>query len=513
MKMHTNRTLTPGPSPKRQLFIDTDTLVDWDINIEHRVHQAEKVQITGLECGQPRSWDARCTVAWGSTHVENGVFRKWYCCIPDASDYGENVDHWLVCYAESDDGVRWRKPDLKLVGHNRWPGNNLIPLPGCVIGVERALPQAGCKYVAASIQIAPLEPDVCDNAGLEFNGGGTYMFGSDDGLHWHQLTKYPIIQHGDIGCFHADPIKKRYMLYQKMGTNHAMTLRRSALIIESEDLVHWTGYDGYRQWQETFTTDDYDDMIAAQRGYRIAEYYSYTLHQVDRIYLAVQNLFTVALPLRNVAGQNPNGASHFRVAFSHDGKHWRHPHGRQPLLEVGKPGQFDSGFLVNSGNLVEHGDDYLLYYSALRYAHGWCITPEFQMRKDIPFADQRRYQEYCGLAKIKRDRFAGFAFSWKGRFDIEIGSRQGEELLINAECLKGQVRVAIAQQSSPYHLERRKDESLPGFSFDDCVPFTGDSARAPVRFRNASVASIPADMRLVLRFEVSAGEVFGYEWV
>jgi len=57
----------------------------------------------------------------GATHVENGLFRKWYCSIPDASDYGENVDHWLVCYAESDDGVHWRKPDLKLVGQNRWP--------------------------------------------------------------------------------------------------------------------------------------------------------------------------------------------------------------------------------------------------------------------------------------------------------------------------------------------------------------------------------------------------------
>jgi hypothetical protein len=134
------------------------------------------------------------------------------------------------------------------------------------------------------------------------------------------------------------------------------------------------------------------------------------------------------------------------------------------------------------------------------------------MRKDIPLADQRRYAQLCGLAKIKRDRFAVFAFSWKGNFDIEIGTRQGAELLINAECLKGQVCVAIAQQSSPYHCERRKDESLPGFSFDDCVPFTGDAVRAPVRFRSASVAGIPADMRLILRFEVGAGEVFGYEW-
>ena len=514
MKMQNNKTFGPTTFPKRHLFLDTDSLVEWGENIEQKIHQAEKVRITGLECGPPRSWDARCTVSWGSTLFENGLYRKWYCCIPDAADYGEGVDHWLTCYAESEDGIHWRKPDLKLTGQNRWPGNNLLPLPGVVCNVTRPLASMGFKYLAITVQTAALEPDICDNEafGFEFNGTGTYLFGSDDGLHWKQITKNPVLQHGDLAFLHVDHARQRYLIYQKMAAIHALTPRRSGLVVESKDGIHWEGYEGTRQWQECFTPDDYDDVIAHQRGFKVAEYYSHTIHQIDRLYLDVQNLFTGALPLKCNLGQNPCGSSHFRMAFSHDGKHWRHPRGRPSFLEVGKPGEFDAGFLINSGNILEHSDEQLLYYSALRYGHGWCIDVDFQMRKDIPLEEQRGYQEYDGLAKIKRDRFAGLAVAWKGGFDVEVGPRQGNELTINAQCPNGWVRVAIAEQSARYHAERRKSDSLPGFSFDDCEPFTGDSIKAPVRFKRKRISDLPKDQYLILRFEMMAGEVFGYEW-
>lgn len=513
MTMINNKTFGPTTFPKRHLFIDVDNLVEWDINVQQRIHQAEKVRITGMECGKPGSWDARVTQAYGSTVVENGLFRTWYACMADAGSHGEDADHWMTCYAESDDGIHWRKPDLKLTGQKRWPGNNLIKLPCCIMNVVRPLPNMDCKYLALVLQKAPLERDVSDSGDIEFNGGGMYLFGSEDGLRWRQMTKHPITQHGDFACLHVDRLRQRYLMYQKMGANHGLLSRRSAIVIESKDGFHWEGYHGTRQWEECFVADDYDDLLAQQRGHRIAEYYSYSIHQVDHLYLAVQNMLTVGLPLHNKMTQNPNGASHFRVAFSHDGKRWRHPRGRPAFLEVGKPGDFDAGFLSGSGNIVEHDDEQLFYYSALRYSHGWCINPDFTMRTDIPLEDQRRFAEFQGLARIKRDRFAGLAVTWKGCFDVEVGPRQADQLSFNAACPQGRVRVAIAEQRTPYHVEPRKGDSLPGFSFDDCIPFTGDSVRVPVQFRKAKIADLPKDKFLILRFEVTAGEVFGYEWV
>jgi len=284
-----------------------------------------------------------------------------------------------------------------------------------------------------------------------------------------------------------------------------------ALVIESRDGVNWYGYAGTRQWQETYVPDDFDDLLAAQRGFKIGELYGYTVYQVDTLYLAVQSILNVGLPIHNKMAQNANGVFHLRMAFSHDATHWRFPRGRPPLLEVGRPGEFDAGIMVCESTLVDHRDEQFLYYSGTRYPHGWSITPDFKIRQDIPIEEQRGSQ-VLGLARLKRDRFASLAVSWRGRFDVETGPRQGDELTINARCPRGSVRVAIAEQRSPCHVEPRKSDSLPGFSFDDCEPFTGDSIQTAVRFRRAKIADIPKDKFLIVRFEVSAGEVFGYEW-
>jgi hypothetical protein len=510
IKMHTNKTLGPTTSPTRHLFFDTDNLVEWETNLEQRFYQMEKVPIHGLKQGPPGSWDARITSAYGTTLVENGLFRKWFACMPDAKHSDRDADHWVTCYAESDDGIHWRKPDLKITGQQRWPGNNLAGLPGCVMSVVYALPNAGCKYLALALHKWPEpEPDVCEN--VELNGPGMYLFGSDDGLCWHQITRNPIIQHGDWAILHTDPVRQRYLLYTKMASSHGLTHRRAALVIESRDGIHWEGYHGTRQWEETYVPDDYDDLIAAQRGFKIGELYGLSLQQVDALYLAVQSFFTVGLPLHSKMAQNPNGIFHLRMAFSHDAKHWRFPRGRPSLLDVGRPGEFDAGFMVCESTFVDHGDEQFLYYSGTCYPHGWSITPDFKIRTDIPVEVQRGTQ-LLGMAKIKRHRFASLAHTFRGRFDVEIGPKQGDELTINAYCPNGAIRVAIAEQSTPYHVQPRKGESLPGFSFDDCVPFTGDSVNAPVRFRKTRIADLPKDKYLILRFEISAGEVFGYEW-
>lgn len=511
MRIHENTTLGPTTFPRRHLWFDVDNLIEWDRSLEQRFYQGEKLPIQGLEPGPPGSWDARVTSAYGSTLVEDGVFRKWFACMPDASHQDKDPDHWLSCYAESNDGIHWRKPDLRITGQNRWPGNNLVGLPGGVLSVVRALPSSGCRYLALTIHKWPdPEPDVCPD--VKLGRPGMYLFASDDGLHWQQFTRQPVIAHGDWAILHVDPVQQRYLLYSKVAANHGLTSRRAALVIESRDGVHWTGYNGTRQWQETYVSDDYDDLLAQQRGFRISELYGYTLYQVDTLYLAVQSVLSVGMPLHTCMRQNPNGVFHLRMAFSHDATHWRFPRGRPSLLEVGRPGEFDAGIMVCESTIVEHGEDQFLYYSGDPYPHGWCITPDFKIRQDIPIEEQRGTQS-LGLARFRRDRFGSLAYTYRGRFDAEIGPRQGTQLTINARCPRGTVRVALAEQRSPYHLEPRKSDNLPGFGFEDCIPFTGDAVRAPVQFRNAHVAQIPPNIPLVLRVEIYAGEIFGYEWL
>ena len=531
----------------RRIFLDIDGLSRWDqATLFQRFPMAERVPITGLEPGPAGSWDAR-GADYPCVLYEDGLFRMWYSCMPDAEDYGENADHAFTCYAESDDGVTWRKPDLRITGQSRYPGNNLLALPGFCMGVVRALPGSEFRYLAASMQIMPLEPGISDvpgnsydgggsgrssgesltgeahgTAGVPVNsgvprepptGGGTFIFGSQDGLRWRQLAR--VCRHGDCASLFADAPSGRYLLYQKVGLMHGMHMRRSFIGLESRDGVSWdyTGIPyGAHTWRECFVADDYDDLIAAQRGFRISDYYGVTIHRVGPLYVAIENIFTIGPPLVPYFGQNPSGLCHFRLGFSHNAFNWRRPAGRPPWLELGAPGEFDAGFMVPGLNLAEHGDEMLLYYAGTPYEHGWCINPDFTFNRTIPLSEQRDTLR-IGLVKIKRDRFASLAATYKGRFDIEPDSHGSEplfisprrsQLFVNARCPNGAIRVAIA--------ERGKTDNLHGFSFEDCIPFTGDSVRAPMRFRKASTAGIPPDKPVYLRFEVSRGEIFGYEW-
>jgi hypothetical protein len=295
-------------------------------------------------------------------------------------------------------------------------------------------------------------------------------------------------------------------------------MHRSWIGLESPDGVNWEGYNGFGTLRECFVADDYDNLVAAQRGLRLADHYCIGMGRVGDLYVGVESMFLIGDPLKQEFGQNPNGLAYVRLAYSHNGFNWRHPTGRPPWIELSPPGALDSGFIVTSNTFVNHGDKTLLYYTGCRYDHGWCINPDFSLTKSIDLADQRDSARIC-LARIKRDRFACLSAPYRGRFevinltkmeatsgrrDLEAGPRGGDELFINADCPTGAVRVELA----PYP----EAAALPGFGFDDCVPFSGDSVQAPVRFKKTAVSQIPPDMGLTVRFEISRGDIYGYDW-
>ena len=81
-------------------------------------------------------------VNWGSVlRTADGKFRFFYCTdfpgrqegavLIDNSMQGKN--HCVVCYAESDDGLTWRRPALNLFFQDQFPGNNIILSPTLII--------------------------------------------------------------------------------------------------------------------------------------------------------------------------------------------------------------------------------------------------------------------------------------------------------------------------------------------------------------------------------------------
>ncbi|MCX7705395.1 MAG: hypothetical protein N2115_03960, partial [bacterium] len=83
---------------------------------------------------------------------------------------------------------------------------------------------------------------------------------------------------------------------------------------------------------------------------------------------------------------------------------------------------------------------------------------------------------------------------------------------VNVKANKGQVRVALAEKVDDYYGAPRKNENLPGFGFDDCVPINGDSVAQQVKFKKKKIKDIFENIPLTIRFELSQAEIYGYEW-
>ena len=93
---------------KKQLFIDDLFVASWH-GVRLTVNPPRKTRERNLVPDPDRPWEA-VRVAYPCTVMEDGgKYRMWY----DAMHHRQPEDqlpYRIVCYAESDDGIHWRKP-------------------------------------------------------------------------------------------------------------------------------------------------------------------------------------------------------------------------------------------------------------------------------------------------------------------------------------------------------------------------------------------------------------------
>jgi len=98
---------------RKVLFLD-DAVVASMENVTRTIHPAEKsAQNPVLTATEP--WEGEVVLVYGSVlREDDGTFRMWYYC-PRG-----------VAYAESDDGIAWRKPELDIAKHDGQATNLVI---------------------------------------------------------------------------------------------------------------------------------------------------------------------------------------------------------------------------------------------------------------------------------------------------------------------------------------------------------------------------------------------------
>ncbi len=198
----------------RTFFSFDDHAIPWRRNLKLTLVEAEKHPANPvLRRGPEGSPDHGHAILYGSVFKTGDKFRIWYLGMFEKELARGQAPGWWrpMCYAESDDGVTWTKPELGLVEFNGSKRNNI-----CLIESEPASlgrvndfltvihepqdPDPSRRYKAAFIAHLPFDEVRGGRSGIgpdESRWGSMVCATSGDGLRWKVVGDRPMNSGGN----------------------------------------------------------------------------------------------------------------------------------------------------------------------------------------------------------------------------------------------------------------------------------------------------------------------------
>ena len=439
--------------------------------------------------------DALGAHIYGSVHHDGGVYRMWYQAT--AQPWSRH-DSPAVGYAESDDGLTWRKPTLNLVEVSGSTSNNL-----CDLGVHdpsiSILPDAPPerRYFATGCIDARYQDPFYHRDAHPPVVGGFYSAYSADGLHWHLESPDPVWQGhwADNICTIWHPARKCIQVLAKRTCARLGTVRRN----------YWECKRVGDEWtplRMALIPDEFDDVSARARGYVSGDYNGFGLLPAGRATVAFIETHRNRLPYREHPcglGCGVYGVLDMTLAWQEDeGACWVHMPGRPDFVShLDIP--WGGGMVFCASNVCDFGDEQRLYISATRESHGV-----------IPHGDR---PDRCkiGYASWPRWRLFGYRADAKGDLEIDLGIlREPTELVLNYETQAGgSVRVGLHTLGK--YQRRQEGVAIGGRTVEDGFPLTGDGLAEVVHWRDGPTIQPVEGKRVVVELAMEQAKVYSFE--
>ena len=458
--------LVIGDNP--QLFLD-NLIVEASHDVTKTTHQPRKDPANPLII-KDRPWE-HLPYFTCSNHVvlrdsQDGLFKCWYEDLIDHSGRKYLIEA-RICYAVSEDGLRWEKPELDVHEENGRKTNVVIGGEGgveqthsCGVIEDRFPPDPSRRYRAIFSHSPPFE-------------GQIRAAHSADGIHWQLETESVSFGNlggamGDASILDYDPYSRTFITTCRpsrmcspclnprnpMGPTNpgpryphdfAKQNRRRIFQAESPDMVHWS------QPHLVLCPDDEEDNI--DDGF-------YTMVQCEYsgIYLGFLNVF-----------HRTSNHMDVQLVFSRDRKNWQRANKRQPWLPLGTPDKWDQGMVTSSSAIIEVGDELFFYYGGCSCHHDYWIWGPREGLDHPEATDPDLIRFGLGLARLRKDGFVSFDAGSvrEGMLVTRPFSSEGESLTINAKCGgNGYIKIEVLDQY---------DEIIEGRSKEACDVFTADS--------------------------------------
>ncbi len=432
---------------RRELFVD-DLLVGkltGDAQLQLELPKPGEVV---LKTDKP--WEGNIC-AYYTIFQDGDLFRMYYRGAHFDEKTGKTAHSEVACYAESTDGIHWKKPKLGLFDWNGSRDNNIV-WDG--IGTHNFTPfkdenpncPADQRYKA-----------------LGRNRGnvarGLYAFASPDAIHWKLMQDTPVITEGKFDSQNLafwDPVLGKYREFHR-DYNTVRDIKTGT----SEDFLTWT-----------------QPVYLKYPGIEPEHLYTNAIRNYQRAPHILLGFPTRYQPKRNSQVEPTLMASRDGLTF----KRWL-----DPVIPITAPADRDgnrSNYMA-WGMVQLPGDDQLSVYGTEAYYTG----SESRLRRFTYRPD--------GFVALTAEDGAGGLVTPTIKF-------AGKSLALNYQTEpQGWVRV---------QLEDAQGQAIEGFESTSCEPLAGDAIDGLVSWKSAAKLASLAGKPVRLRIELKNAKVYAFQF-
>ena len=464
---------------EEQVFVD-DLIIESVENVCRTWHQPVKLAANPvLQKDQP--WETMSCFSCNTWQVlrdpKDGLFKCWYAdwFKPEvkAGDMPMGKSVYKICYAESEDGLRWRKPLLGVHKVNGRDTNAVIPntlIPALILDPQEKDESKRYKLIC---NVLP--------AGKDTDVSEIVAMASPDGIHWTQMPEKPQMGRSgsrldDVIILHYDPYGQIFVMNTRHYDMYAVARNLGNPVVghftppyypldwrrmnkrriwqaESSDFMHWT--DPYTVLVPEDGEDDLDETF-----YGLCQY---PLGGLNLGFLNVMNYVS--------------NTTRVRLVYSRNGKTWHHLNKRQSFITPEGEGKWDAFLVYITSKPIQVGNELYVYFAGAINHHDWWITGAREGLAVPEATDPSRSGYALGVAKMRPSGFVSLD-AGPARRGIIITRpliSDGRQLLVNAKCHpSGSIAAEIVNL---------RDEIFPGYSRQECDVFAGDSLRHVVSWK------------------------------
>lgn len=483
---------------RRELFVDDALIQTLAGRAELRLHHPVPREMALVH---DAPWEGTGS-GYHSVFRDGPLYRMYYKAwnLDVSKNKLDTSAHPLYCcYAESDDGVHWRKPELGLHEFRGSKANNIAIASGAIDGIKT---DAGHPAVFKD-ENPDCPPDARYKAVLRSSGPrGLLAFKSPDGIHWSPMSSKPVITEGAFDSQNLafwDPVRREYRAYWRVFTSGTTTEtiwkpggHRAIRTATSPDFLNWGPHADL-----TYVDSPSEHLYTNQ----IKPY-----HRAPHIFIGFPTRYVErgwsdsmrALPELEHRERRASVSLRYGTALtegllmaSRDGVHFKRwneaflPPGpeREGTWHYGH--QYIAWHAVETASAIEGAPDELSLYAGESYWTGNSSAI-------------RRYTL----------RLDGFVSLWAPFTGGELVTKpltfDGTKLTLNfSTSAAGSVRV---------ELQDPQGKPIPGFSLADCQDVFGDEIERTVSWKDNPDLGKLAGRPVRLRFALRDADLYAYQF-